>query len=97
MKLLAQTLTIGDQTISGPVTKFGSLADVINEALKVVFPLALFALFVFLLWSGFDMIRNLGNAKLVESAKTRITNAIIGIILLSISYWLAQIAVKIFF
>lgn len=96
-KFLAQSLNIGGQTIEGPVDKFNSLADIVNEVLKFVFPIALFLLFVYLLWSGFDMVRNLGDAKRVESAKTRITNAIVGIILLAISYWAAQIAVKIFF
>ena len=94
---LAQSLKIGGQEIEGPVTKFESLGDIINAVIKIIFPLALFILFVYLLWSGFDMVRNLGNAKLVESAKLRITNAIIGIILLSLSYWLAQIASKAFF
>jgi hypothetical protein len=97
MRLLTQSLTIGDQTIEGPVTKFDSLASIINEILKIIFPLALFLLFVYLLWAGFDMVRNLGNPKLVEGAKARITNAIIGIIMLSVSYWAAQIAVKVFF
>jgi len=97
MQTLAQSLRIGKQTIEGPVTKFNNVSDIINEVLKIIFPLALFLLFAYLLWSGFDMVRNLGNAKLVEGAKARITNAIIGIVLLSISYWVAQIALKIFF
>ena len=96
-KILAQSLQIGGQNITGPVTKFNNLADIINAVLGIVFPLALFALFVFLLWSGFDMVRNLGNPKLVESAKMRITNAIIGIILLAVSYWLSEIVIDIFF
>lgn len=96
-KLLAQSLQIGGQNITGPVTKFTSIADIINSAIGIIFPLALFILFVYLMWSGFDMIRNLGNPKIVESAKLRITNAVIGIILLAISYWLAQIAQSIFF
>lgn len=94
---MAQSLQIGGQTITGPVNKFNNLADIINAVLKIVFPLALFILFVFLLWSGFDMVRNLGNPKLVESAKLRITNAVIGIILLAVSYWLSEIVIKIFF
>ncbi len=96
-KILAQSLQIGNENITGPVTKFNNLADIINAVLGIVFPLALFALFVFLLWSGFDMVRNLGNPKLVESAKMRITNAIIGIILLAVSYWLSEIVIDIFF
>lgn len=95
--LLAQNLNISGQTINGPVTKFNNITDIINASLKLVFPIALFILFVVLLWSGFDMVRNLGNAKLVESAKARITNALVGIILLAISYWAAQIIFTIFF
>ena len=95
--VLAQSLNIGNQTIQGPANKFNNVADIINASLKLVFPIALFILFVFLLWSGFDMVRNLGNAKLVESAKARITNAVIGIILLAISYWATEIVFTIFF
>ena len=93
----AQNVNIGGQEISGPIDKFESVADIINAAIGIIFPLALFILFVYLLWSGFDMVRNLGNQKLIESAKLRITNAIIGIILLAISYWLAEIAIQAFF
>lgn len=96
---LAQSVGISGQNITGPLdpNRFNSLADIINAALGIVFPLALFLLFVFLMWSGFDMVRNLGNPKLVESAKMRITNAIIGIILLALSYWASQIITSVFF
>ena len=96
-KILAQSLNIGDQTINGPVTTLNNVSDIINASLRLVFPIALFILFVFLLWAGFDMIRNLGNAKLVESAKARITNAVIGIILLAVSYWATKIIFAVFF
>lgn len=96
-KLLSQSLNIGNQSITGPVDRFKSIADIINAAIGIIFPLALFILFVYLMWSGFDMVRNLGNPKIIESAKLRITNAFIGIILLAVSYWLAQLATKAFF
>lgn len=95
--LLAQSLQIGDQSFSGPITKFNTVADIVNAAIGIIFPLALFILFVYLMWSGFDMVRNLGDSKLIESAKLRITNALVGIVLLAISYWLAQIASNLFF
>ena len=96
-KLFAQSLNIGGQTIEGPVTKLNNVSDIINASLGLVFPIALFILFVFLLWAGFDMVRNLGNAKLVESAKAKMTNAVVGIILLAISYWASQIIFAVFF
>jgi hypothetical protein len=97
--ILAQSLTIGEQTFEGPLpsNKFNSLGDIVNSVLQILFPIALFLLFVYLMWSGIDLIRNLGDTKMVESAKSRITNAVIGIILLGLSYWVAQIATKAIF
>lgn len=102
--LLAQELQISGYQIQGPlptdaatgVSSFNTVGDVLNVVLKALFPLALFVVFVYILWAGFDMARSMGNADLVKKARARITNAVIGIIILSISYWLAQIAKQIF-
>jgi len=99
--VLAQALTIngaqGSFTLNGPLpAQFNTIGDVVSVVLKAVFPLALFILFVYLLWSGFDMARSWNSPELIKKAKARITNSIIGIILLALSYWLAQIATKIF-
>ncbi|MFA6005395.1 MAG: hypothetical protein WC775_02815 [Patescibacteria group bacterium] len=99
--LLAQALTIngtqGSFTLNGPLpAKFATIGDVVTVVMQAVFPLALFVLFIYLLWSGFDMARSWNSPELIKKAKSRITNSIVGIIMLALSYWLAQIATKIF-
>ncbi len=105
MRLLSQSINIDGQTIEGPLSgnnpitgqKLETVGDIVNLALAVIFPLALVALFIYLVWGGVDMARNLGNPELIKKGKERITNAIIGIIVLSVSYWGAQILRDIFF
>lgn len=101
LKYLAQGLTInGDQgsfTINGPLpAQFTTIGSVVSAVMRAVFPIALFILFVYLLWAGFDMARSWNSPELIKKAKARITNSIVGILLLGLSYWLAQIATKIF-
>lgn len=97
MRLIAQSITIGDQTIEGPISKFNSMADIINELMKYLYPIALFIFFIYLLWAGFDLARNLGNPEIIKKAQSRILNAVIGIILLALSYPLVKILIGFFF
>lgn len=67
---------------------FGSL---FNRALTtVVFPLAGIILFILLLWGGLQMLSAsvAGKQNLVDLGKKKITSAIIGFVLLFISFWL---------
>jgi len=97
MKYLAQTLNIGGLEIKGPIDKFDSLGEVINELLKFLYPIALFIFFIYLLWAGLDLARNLGNPEIIKKAQSRIVNAVVGLILLAISYPLVKIIIDIFF
>jgi len=99
MKIFAQSLNIGGQTITGPLDpgKFNSIADIINYFMGPMAIIALLIFFVYLLMAGFELLRNFGDPALVKKGKARITNAIFGIIFLALSYWAAQILQKIFF
>ena len=97
MKYLAQTLKIGGLEIKGPIDKFNSIAEIINEVLKFLYPIALFIFFIYLLWAGLDLARNLGNPEIIKKAQARIVNAVVGIVLLAISYPLVKILIDIFF
>lgn len=105
-KLLAQTLKIIDPDVTGNVTpilsitgqsSFNTIADVVNAVLKFLFPLALVIAFVYIVWAGWDLIQSMGNPEGMKKAQAKITNAILGLILLGISYWMAQIVVRFFF
>ena len=71
----------------------GSLnpSGVINRALNLLFPLAGIALFVMLVWGGFEMLTGAAKKQALDSGKQRITAALIGFVLLFVSYWLVQI------
>ena len=76
--------------------RFNTIADIVNASLQIIFPLAGILVFLYLVWAGFDMVTSLGNADKIKKSTAKITNAIIGLVLLALSYWLAKIAVQMF-
>lgn len=66
-------------------------AGIVNELLKLAFPLAGIILFMMIVWGGFEMLYGAASSKAQEAGKQRITAAIIGFVLLFVSYWIAQI------
>lgn len=112
MSFIAQALKIQDPqltgtspfTLQGPLPtdttgteKFSDIASVINAIVNILFPIALFIAFLLLVQAGFNLSRSMGDAGEVKKAQSRITNIVVGLILLAISYWLAQIATRLFF
>lgn len=100
-KELAQVLILpgsGGTPITGPLPtlpgggyKFTNLASVVNAALPLVFAIAGIILLVFLVWGGFDYLTSMGDAKKAEAAKKKLTNALLGFILIFVAYWLVQL------
>lgn len=60
------------------------------------FPIAGLILFVMLIWGGFEMLVGATSAKQKDAGKQRVTNALVGFMLLFASYWIAQILQVIF-
>lgn len=108
-RFLAQQLQIIDPdnlnaspaTVQGPLPtdgpQYNTLADVLNPILKIVFPLMLVVAFLLIVWAGFDLARSFGNPEALKKAQARLTNIIIGLVLLAMSYWLAGLVKSIFF
>lgn len=100
---LAQIIKIPDVNgtpveIRGPIPtdspghyRFGSLGDIINMAISYLFPLAGIILFIFIVLGGFELLTSAGDPKKVESARNKITYAVIGFVLLIVAYWLTKI------
>lgn len=105
IQTIAQQLNIRDPetgasvSINGPLEagKYNTLADVINPLLRVVFPIMLIIAFLLIVWAGFNLARSFGDPEALKKAQARLTNVIIGLILLAISYWLAGVLASIFF
>lgn len=84
--------------ISGPLdpNRFPNLSSLVTNALPILFPVAGVILFAYLIWGGFDFLTSMGDPKKVESGKGKITNAVIGFIIIFAALWLTQILDKIF-
>lgn len=94
--LIAQKITINNHDITGPLQGITTLADLINVIVKFVYPFAGILLFIYLVWGGYDYLLSQGNPEKVKGAHGKLTSAIIGFVLLFISYILVRIIALIF-
>jgi hypothetical protein len=76
--------------------EFTSIGTIISALLPYLFVLAGLMLFVYLILGGFQLMTSGGDPKRAESAKGKITGAVIGFIIIFVSYWLVQILQVIF-
>lgn len=70
---------------------FNNLGEIINATIPFLFGIAGLILLLYLLWGGFMLMTSQGDAKGVEAAKTKITHAVIGFVIIFIGYWLVQL------
>jgi len=89
------TLTLpGGETIAGPEgleSKFPDIGRILTKLLPYLMVLAGLVLFVFLIIGGFGLLTSGGNPEKVKAAQGRITSAVIGFVIIFISYWLMRI------
>lgn len=94
MRLLAQSLTVDNYSINGPEGfKFANagLGEIIGQSLIYVFATAGIGLLLMIISSGFSLMTSGGDPKKAAGGKARLTNAIIGFILIFTAFWLVQI------
>ncbi|HLL60962.1 MAG TPA: pilin [Candidatus Nitrosocosmicus sp.] len=96
MNKLAQNLTIGGEEIKGRVVGINNIGDLVNKFTDFLYPIAGVLLFLYLAWGGFDFLLSRGDKERVEKGKAKITAAIIGFILLVLSYVLVRIIASVF-
>lgn len=77
-------------------TETSTIGDIISFLLRYIFTFAGLILFIYLIIGGFGLLTSAGDPKAVESAKGKITNAVVGFFIIFISYWLVQILEIIF-
>lgn len=73
-----------------------TIGDIFSDALKYVFIFAGLGVFIYLILGGFQLMTSGGDPTSIQSAQGKITNAIIGFIIIFTSYWLIQIIEVIF-
>ena len=80
--------SIRPEFLPGPTTNIGTI---ISTILPYLFVIAGLLLLFYLIYGGFHMMIAANDEKGLAEAKGKITNALIGFLLLFISYWLVQI------
>ncbi|HUS60264.1 MAG TPA: pilin [Nevskiaceae bacterium] len=80
----------------GEKPRFENIGDIINTLIPYIFALAGIILLFFIIFGGFELLTSGGDPKKVESAKGKITHAIVGFIIIFVAYWLVQILETIF-
>lgn len=97
MKKLALTLPGYPNPIVDPTGgRFSNIGDIINVLIPYIFALAGIILLFLIIWGGFGYLTSGGDPKKVESARGKLTHAIIGFIIIFVAYWLVQILETIF-
>lgn len=79
-----------------PQSKFTNIGGIISALLPYLYVIAGLILFGAIIVSGFQYLFSAGDPKKTASAKGCLTNAIIGFLIIFISWWLIQIIEVIF-
>jgi hypothetical protein len=74
---------------------FTSLGDIINAAMGYIFAFAGIGVLLMVIAAGYSMLTSAGNSKKIDAGKQRLTNAIIGFVIIAVAYFVTQIAGRI--
>lgn len=79
----------------GTKPQLSTVGGVVSELIKYLFPLAGLLLLLYLLFGGFQLMTSGGDPKAIQAGKSKITNALIGFVIVFVSYWLVQIVASV--
>lgn len=85
----------GEEYYANP-EELSTPAGIMNRVLVFAFPIAGLILFVMLLWGGFEMLSGAATKKSLDAGRQRITAAVVGFLLLFVSFWIVQIIEVVF-
>lgn len=78
--------------IAAPTGFFTDIGVLINRALQFVLVIAALLVFLYLVWGGIEWITSGGDKGKTESARNKITSAVIGLIVVAASFAILQLA-----
>ncbi|MDD3532381.1 MAG: hypothetical protein PHW57_03590 [Candidatus Shapirobacteria bacterium] len=67
-----------------------SISDIVSQALAYVFPIAGILVFIYLLYGGLNLMLAAGNEEGIREGKAKITNALVGFLIIFAAYWVVQ-------
>lgn len=75
-----------------PSFKFtGSFTDIIKNLLPYIFSIAGIILLLYLILGGLQLMFAKGDPKAVQASWMKITNAVIGFVIVFVAYWITQL------
>ena len=78
------------------ITKWGNVGDIVSRVLTYIFPLAGILVFIYLLYGGLNLMVAVGNEEGIREGKAKITNALIGFLIIFAAFWIVQALEEIF-
>ncbi len=69
----------------------GDIGSIVSSLLNYLFPIAGILLLLYLIFGGFSLMTSGGDPKAVQGAKSKITNALVGFLIVFAAYWIVQI------
>ena len=69
---------------------------VISQILPWIFTFSGLILLLYFIWGGFRLMTSGGDQKAVADAKGKITNALVGFVIIFVAYWIVQIVADVF-
>lgn len=94
--LLSQQVKVGKHIIAGPLKNVNTVGDIVNRVLGFFVPFVGIILTFTFVWAGYELLTSGGNPDKVNSARAKLTTAIIGVILLVSSFLVVRIVAYIF-
>lgn len=97
--LVASATPAFAQTTAGnlevPPGFFGNFGDLFNRLLTFVLTIGALLVFMYLIWGGIEWITSGGDKGKTESARNKITAAVVGLIVLAAAFAILQIALSV--
>jgi len=81
---------LGLSSLKKPFSSSWTLMDVISTIINLAFAIAGIVAVVYLIMGGFNYVTAGGNPEAVDGAKTTLVNAIIGLVVILVSYLIIQ-------
>ncbi len=92
----AQQVNLNGVGIEGPLKGYETIGDVINNLVPFVISIGGVLLFFILMWGGYDYVTSQGTPEKIKSANAKITAAVVGFILLVLSFLITRVISYIF-
>lgn len=81
---------------TGLSTEYNTLGDVVSGLLPYIFVFGGILMLLYLIYGGLHLMISRGDPKAVQEAKGKITNAIVGFLIIFASFWIVQIIGRVF-